>query len=606
MTTPSTTLSNPSTDPAEYSSYSPSDLISRISSLESQLRAANTQLAALTYPSPSTRTTKSKPSKPFDPTRFSTRLIALKLSYLGQHYNGYEHANGTVPPKPTVEEVLWKALRKARLICPPVEAVDTDESMDVVWDPTTRLARYAPAGTSTEGTGKTRLELNWEGCEYSKCGRTDRGVSAFGQVVGVRVRSNAPKPQAEEAGKSLVADEEVVNGVEDTNHDSAVSAAPAPPSSAPVRQPFDPIADELPYLAILNSILPPSIRVLAWAPTPPPDFDARFSCKERRYKYFFTNPAFLPTPGPLGMKFADGRAAPVREGWLDIDKMRVAAKKLEGSHDYRNLCKIDASKQMSSCERRINFADVELWEGKGQAFTAEKQLTVDGEEGIKTLARSMGIGELVDEGPKVYCFSVHGSAFLWHQVRCMVAVLFLVGQGLEKPEVVDKLLDVQNNPKKPMYEMADDGPLVLWDCVFDGPEDGGRGKLDWVYAGDELAMPALSTKHDTKFGMGGLADTVWTQWRKAKLEETVTSGLLDLVIKQGDDTPLQRGGFRDPEKAQRSQKVFDGADSARVVGQYVPVAKKAQMDSLETQNQKYRNGRQARKDARLTPTSGDD
>jgi tRNA pseudouridine38/39 synthase len=30
---------------------------------------------------------------------------------------------------------------------------------------------------------------------------------------------------------------------------------------------------------------------------------------------------------------------------------------------------------------------------------------------------------------------IKGSAFLWHQVRCMVSVLFLIGQGLESPSV---------------------------------------------------------------------------------------------------------------------------------------------------------------------------
>ena len=31
--------------------------------------------------------------------------------------------------------------------------------------------------------------------------------------------------------------------------------------------------------------------------------------------------------------------------------------------------------------------------------------------------------------------TIKGTAFLWHQVRCMVAVLFLIGQGLESPSV---------------------------------------------------------------------------------------------------------------------------------------------------------------------------
>ena len=31
--------------------------------------------------------------------------------------------------------------------------------------------------------------------------------------------------------------------------------------------------------------------------------------------------------------------------------------------------------------------------------------------------------------------TVVGQAFLWHQIRCIVAVLFLVGQGKETPQV---------------------------------------------------------------------------------------------------------------------------------------------------------------------------
>jgi tRNA pseudouridine38/39 synthase len=612
-------LPDPTVAPIDYSSYSAADLIYRITHLENQLRLNNIQLAALqnaptftaTPSQPSPPTTSSietkiqKKPKAFDPTRFTTRLIALKLSYMGQHYNGYEHANGNVHPKPTIEEVLWKALRKARLISPPL-GPDADDSTEILWDSAARLARYASAGEKTDGTDKVRLELNWEGCEYSKCGRTDRGVSAFGQVVGVRVRSNRLREVSAE--RRAQESERIVNGIEhDANHDSAAvpplaavsSSSPDTVATKHNNMAFDDVADELPYLSILNAILPPSIRILAWSPSPPTDFDARFSCKERRYKYFFTNPAFLPTPGPLGMKHADGRNASHREGWLDIDRMRMAAKKLVGSHDYRNLCKIDPSKQMSSCERRISHADVRLWDRVGSELTAEKHLNADGEDGMRTLARKMGIGDLVDEGPRVYAFEVHGSAFLWHQVRCMVAVLFLVGQGLEEPEVVDRLLDMKNNPRRPMYEMADDGPLVLWDCVFEGPEDGGRGKINWIYAGDEAAMASLTTKHDSKFGLGGLADTIWTQWRKAKLEEMVTSSLLDLVLEQGDGSPLLRGGFRDPSKAQRSAKVFEGGDTARAVGKYVPVANKTKMDTLEAQNERYRNGRQARKDNRL-------
>ena len=43
---------------------------------------------------------------------------------------------------------------------------------------------------------------------------------------------------------------------------------------------------ELPYVHILNRLLPADIRVLSWAPVGV-DFNARFSCLYRTYKYFF-------------------------------------------------------------------------------------------------------------------------------------------------------------------------------------------------------------------------------------------------------------------------------------------------------------------------------
>lgn len=40
------------------------------------------------------------------------------------------------------------------------------------------------------------------------------------------------------------------------------------------------------------------------------------------------------------------------------------------------------------------------------------------------------------------------------QVRCMAAVLLMVGQRLEQPSVVSRLLDVGRTPRKPQYNMA--------------------------------------------------------------------------------------------------------------------------------------------------------
>ena len=176
----------------------------------------------------------------------------------------------------------------------------------------------------------------------------------------------------------------------------------------------------------------------------------------------------------------------------------------------------------------------------------------------------------------------------------MVGVLFLVGQGLEQTSVVDELLDVERNARKPHYEMADDAPLVLWDCVFADEE---KEAPDWIYSGDERSIPSLTTKHDGKFGLGGIADTLWNQWRKAKMDEVLAGSLLDQSLTQGDTSALERGGLRDPATANRSQKLFDGGDGARVAGTYVPVMQKSKMPTLEEQNEKYLAGRKAQRDA---------
>jgi tRNA pseudouridine38/39 synthase len=179
----------------------------------------------------------------------------------------------------------------------------------------------------------------------------------------------------------------------------------------------------------------------------------------------------------------------------------------------------------------------------------------------------------------------------------MVGILFLVGQGLEEPGVIDELLNIEANPCKPRYEMADDAPLVLWDCVFSEEEDeDGSDTLRWVYAGDAVSVPSLSAKNDGKFGLGAVADVLWDQWRRSKTEELLTGSLLDLVISQGDSTAMTRGGFRNPARASRSQKIFYGGDNARLGGSYVPILQKPRNSSLEEQNERYVAGRKFRRE----------
>lgn len=524
-----------------------------------------------------------KKSRDIDPSKYHTRHIALKLAYLGQRYNGFEHANGNITPLPTIEEELWKALRKARLIFP-----TTSYSLDFNYSRDKQEARP--------------FELSWDGCQYSKCGRTDRGVSAFGQVIGVRVRSARPKHESEivTTEDSLPQQVDAEVSVIDSSQDKVDSSPTVDVQQAyenEIEDGWDDIRDELPYVQMLNGILPDDIRIMAWCPHPPPDFDARFSCRERQYRYFFTQPAFSPTPGELGFIRSAARHRGIakkelRDGWLDIDAMREACKHFVGRHDFRNFCRVDTSKQINNFERIINHASIDLVDPSRYplGYVASKDF-----QPSRNMAES-ATQSTVDEGqpstPLVYTFTLHGSAFLWHQVRHMVAILFLVGQGVESPSVVSELLDVSKNPCKPMYEMASDAPLVLWDCIFPDEESGSRqDALTWVYCGDPRQKNPSAGKGDGKFGPSGLLDSLWQTWRQRKIDEILAGALLDLAVGQGSPSFIQN---EPPKKPFRSQKIFYGGNEGRLGGVYLPIMQKRKMETVEVQNARYLASRERR------------
>jgi len=449
-----------------------------------------------------------------DPSKYSTRYIALRLAYLGKNYGGFEfQASSDVV---TVEEELWKALCTARLIFP-----------------------------------KDVRDIDFDCCDYSKCGRTDRGVSAFGQVVSLRVRSNRPLQKADVPLEGKEVGLPSPERVAETQEESTTTA------STPH---FDNIRDEIRYVSSLNKLLPPDIRILAWCPSPREGFTARFSCRERRYKYFFTQPAYPPAPPHLGPAACNG--------WLDIEKMREAARLFEGSHDFRNFCKVDAAKQITNFERHIFHAGIHEVEDAETALPyLRSRGLVSGQDA------NLPHGRL----PKVYSFDVHGTAFLWHQIRCMVAILFLVGQGLEKPELITDMLDIKKTPTRTAYIMADEVPLVLWDCIFPEPGDPERREsLRWVYPSEEcpdLAICAVA-----------LSDTAWSLWRERKVDEILAAQFVQLVNEK--DPPGSGPRLTEGKKMKAlTDRVFDGGNSARVTGRYVPVMKLRKMLSVDEQNE---------------------
>jgi len=454
----------------------------------------------------------------------------------------------------------------------------------------------------------SKLPVDWDGCEYSKCGRTDRGVSAFGQVIGVRVRSAR---QLKTKKWDTIA--ELPNGSDDSV-DVVDQSETETVDNDVTREidTFDPIKHELPYIALLNKVLPPEIRILAWCPSTPPNFSARFSCKERVYKYFFTNPAFLPQPTTSKTTSATASGSAQATNDLNIDAMREAASYLIGLHDFRNFCKVDPTKQITNFVRRITNTSIDF------VSSSTHPSIISNLDLIHNGVMEPSTHQPNPHSLQLYTFTVRGSAFLWHQVRCMVAILFLIGQGFERPSLIKELLDVTTNPRKPQYEMANDKPLVLWDCTFSataqerytelrngesvngGDEDEvgrehwdrglGADELHWVYA-DEV----------NKWGHMGLMEDLWKAWRGAKMDEILTGQLLDLVASQGTEVSRSGAyGTLNTVKSDMSTRVFQGDDAARSVGRYVPVMKKELMDPVKVINARW----VARKESR--PRNADD
>ena len=87
-----------------------------------------------------------------------------------------------------------------------------------------------------------------------------------------------------------------------------------------------------------------------------------------------------------------------------------------------------------------------------------------------------------DEHPEesVWMFEIRGIAFLWHMVRCIMSLLFMVGQGQEQPEIITKLLDIERTPAKPQYQMAPELPLVLHQCGFDNMQTLYQPQVLWA------------------------------------------------------------------------------------------------------------------------------
>lgn len=144
----------------------------------------------------------------------------------------------------------------------------------------------------------------------------------------------------------------------------------------------------------LNALLPPSV-VVKEIQEVAPDFHARYSVRSKVYEYRVWN---HPCRSPL----IAGRALHVPYP-LNVARMRQAAKKFLGRHDFRSFTSTAALKKDSSCVRAI------------KCFQIKRQ------------------GHLI-------FMHVEADGFLYHMVRNMVGTLLDVGRGKRKPKDIATIL----------------------------------------------------------------------------------------------------------------------------------------------------------------------
>lgn len=519
------------TDTSKYANWTREDLIARVLDLESSVLPGDGTGSRMTITPPSSQEAPPTPTllRGTPVTRISTSV-------------------SDPPPRQSA-----KAKAKAK-----VKDLSEQKPFDFSLHPRRKIAlRFTYAGWEYGGLAhqagptplptvegvlfdalvQTRLidgTKGFEGCGWERCGRTDRGVSGAGNVINLWVRSAmAPTHEGDVDGPSSSSN----------SQDTPPSGTTPTPSAVKM---------ELRYISTLNRVLPPTIRVIAWSPVAP-TFSSRFACKYRHYKYFFQSRN------------------------LDISRMRDAASRLLGEHDFRNLCKLDASKQITNFRRTILQASV-------------------------SPARLEGKADLDD----VWVFDLKGTAFLYNQVRHIVAILFLIGAGLEHPSLMTALLNVdEKNPyppfregepippivdRKPEYQMADGLPLVLWDCAFSDEDI--RWQID---------------EGDGEEGVANGAGGVYRQLRSI-YERSVIHSALDMYFLESASkhhptptnpfplaTNLSGSGGVIPGDSGILQIPLGGGTHQRT-SRYMPVLSRKRLEDVFVVNERWKTGKGARKE----------
>lgn len=153
----------------------------------------------------------------------------------------------------------------------------------------------------------------------------------------------------------------------------------------------------------LNRMLSPHIVVREVAEAAP-DFDARFSCVGRSYRYHVNN---TPVPDPLLHDLAWHVHEP-----LEVEVMQQAADRILGTHDFTSFSKRNKSKENQTFVRSVEQAQ---WQRHGDAVHLD----------------------------------ITASAFTHQMVRSLVGMFVEIGRGRRQATDMGTVLQAENRAVAP-------------------------------------------------------------------------------------------------------------------------------------------------------------
>jgi tRNA pseudouridine38-40 synthase len=155
----------------------------------------------------------------------------------------------------------------------------------------------------------------------------------------------------------------------------------------------------------LNAQLPGEVRVLSVAEAEP-GFHARFSARWKTYRYLIRSGG---TASPFERRYVWHVAEP-----LDVGRMSLAARSLEGTHDFAAFQ--SAGSHVSSTRR-----------------TLDRSCLAEHSSASLYDVRS-------DDAGRLLVYDVRGDGFLRHMVRAIVGTLVEVGRHAREPDSVAALV----------------------------------------------------------------------------------------------------------------------------------------------------------------------